>query len=126
MGMRSRVAPRILHTLHRACIVACVGLAFAAMPAGAAGSKALSLSLVNGALQQKENTVRLKQGDDVELRWTSDRPITLHLHGYDIEKKVEPGKPTVMSFKASIPGRFPVEMHGGAAHRPVLYLEVYP
>jgi cytochrome c oxidase assembly protein Cox11 len=126
MGMRSRVAPRILHTLHRACIVACVGLAFAAMPAGAAGSKALSLSLVNGALQQKENTVRLKQGDDVELRWTSDRPITLHLHGYDIEKKVEPGKPTVMSFKASIPGRFPVEVHGGAAHRPVLYLEVYP
>jgi len=124
--MRSRVAPRILHTLHRACIVACVGLAFAAMPAGAAGSKALSLSLVNGALQQKENTVRLKQGDDVELRWTSDRPITLHLHGYDIEKKVEPGKPTVMSFKASIPGRFPVEVHGGAAHRPVLYLEVYP
>jgi FtsP/CotA-like multicopper oxidase with cupredoxin domain len=124
--MRSRVAPRILRTLHRACIVACVGLAFAAMPAGAAGSKALSLSLVNGALQQKENTVRLKQGDDVELRWTSDRPITLHLHGYDIEKKVEPGKPTVMSFKASIPGRFPVEVHGGAAHRPVLYLEVYP
>ena len=70
--------------------------------------------------------IQAKKGDVVQFVVSSDAPDDIHLHGYDIEKKVEPGKPTVMSFKASIPGRFPVEVHGGAAHRPVLYLEVYP
>jgi hypothetical protein len=54
--------------------------------------------------------------------------MELHLHGYDIEVKVSPGSPAVMSFKASIPGRFSVEQHGQGPghHRAVLYLEVYP
>jgi hypothetical protein len=73
-------------------------------------------------------TLRVKRGDDVELRWSSDRRIQLHLHGYDIERAVEPQAPTVMAFKASIAGRFPVSEHGhGARHgRTVLYLEVHP
>ena len=54
--------------------------------------------------------------------------MTLHLHGYDIESKLAPGEPAAMAFKATIPGRFPVEVHGAGKgpHRPVLYLEVYP
>ncbi|HZZ92356.1 MAG TPA: hypothetical protein VFE23_07325 [Usitatibacter sp.] len=112
----------------RAFAAALVGVAILAPAAYAAEHKVLALPLVNGALHDPGQTVRVKQGDEVELRWSSDRPLALHLHGYDIESRVAPGKPAVMSFKATIPGRFPVEVHGqhGAAHRAVMYLEVYP
>ena len=55
--------------------------------------------------------IRVRQGDAVKLRWTTDRPIILHLHGYDIEAKVEPGAVAEMAFAARATGRFPVEEH---------------
>jgi hypothetical protein len=90
--------------------------------------KVLTLSVVNGSVAGVGDTVKVQQGDDLELRWSSDKPMELHLHGYDIEVKVSPQAPAVMSFKANIPGRFPVEPHGQGPghHRPVLYLEVHP
>jgi FtsP/CotA-like multicopper oxidase with cupredoxin domain len=90
--------------------------------------KVLTFAIVNGALAGGVDTVRVQQGDELELRWSSDKPIDLHLHGYDIEAKVTPQASAVMAFKANIPGRFPVEPHGQDAgrHRAVLYLEVRP
>ena len=76
--------------------------------------------------------VRVRQGDTVKLRWTSDRPIVLHLHGYDIERKVEPGSVAEMSFVARATGRFSVEEHkpdtkGGHSHGAALVrVEVVP
>jgi hypothetical protein len=116
----------IRHVL--ACLV--IAVAFNAPPgwaANAAQPKHFALSLVNGALVAPD-TIRVKQGDDVELRWTSDKPMELHLHGYDIEVKVAPAAPAMMSFSAKIPGRFPIEPHGQeqGRHRAVIYLEVLP
>jgi FtsP/CotA-like multicopper oxidase with cupredoxin domain len=122
----THAASRILRAISRAVGAALLGSALAA---GAAGHKVIALSVVNGAVRDvANNTVRVKQGDQVELRWSSDRPLTLHLHGYDIEAQVAPGRVSAMSFDAKIPGRFPVHEHaeGSANHRPVLYLEVYP
>ena len=77
--------------------------------------------------------IRVKQGDWVRLRWVSDRPIVLHLHGYDIERKVEVGAVAEMTFLARAAGRFPVEEHrpsaaGGHSHgdAPLVRIEVYP
>ena len=77
--------------------------------------------------------VRVKEGDAVKLRWTSDKPIVLHLHGYDIETKVEPGAVAEMAFAARATGRFPVEEHkpdakGGHSHgeAPLVRIEVRP
>ena len=77
--------------------------------------------------------IRVQQGDWVRLRWVSDRPIVLHLHGYDIERKVEVGAVAEMSFLARAAGRFPVEEHkpsaaGGHSHgdAPLVRIEVYP
>ena len=77
--------------------------------------------------------IRVRQGDWVRLRWISDRPIVLHLHGYDIERKVEVGAVAEMSFLARAAGRFPVEEHkpnaqGGHAHgeAPLARIEVLP
>ena len=90
--------------------------------------KAFELAIVNGEISLKSDTIRVKKGDQVELRWSSDRPIVLHLHGYDIERKVAPESAAVMSFKANLPGRFPVSehKHGGRHQPPILYLEVHP
>jgi len=106
-----------------------LGLSLGMPEVDAAEHKVIALSLVKGAVRDVPNdTVRVKEGDDVELRWTSDRPVTLHLHGYEIDAKVAPGKPAAMAFNAKFAGRFPVHEHaeGPSNHRPVLYVEVYP
>jgi hypothetical protein len=89
------------------------------------------LALKAGELPKDQRTIRVRQGESVELRWTSDQPIRLHLHGYDIEIAVKPGEPTVTALNARIAGRFSVDklqdkpgghQHGGK----VLYFEVHP
>lgn len=75
------------------------------------------------------NTIRVTQGDRVELQWTGDEAASLHLHGYDIETALEPGAAAVMAFTAEVAGRFPVETHalGGHDHEAtLLYVEVHP
>ena len=51
-----------------------------------------------------------KKGDPVELVIRSDIPETVHLHGYDIERPVAPGKPAQFRFVAEITGRFELEL----------------
>ncbi len=94
--------------------------------------RSFALALKAGELPKEQRTVKVKEGDSIELRWTSDQPVHLHLHGYDIERTVKPGEPASMSFKGSVAGRFSVDkvkgesksshQHGGK----VLYLEVHP
>lgn len=109
-----------------ALVVAFAGISAAASSEAPVPHKVIVLSVVKGAVPDLGDTVRVKQGDELELKWSSDKPMELHLHGYDIEVKVSPQAPAVMSFKAAIPGRFPIEAHGSGSHRPVVYLEVYP
>ena len=82
---------------------------------------------------QGKKVLRVKQGDQVELKWQTDEKVDLHLHGYDIEKTATPGKPVIMKFTAKATGRFPVTSHGfggakGHSHGSgaLFYLEVHP
>ena len=91
------------------------------------------LKIDNGKVPPSMRLIRVKQGDSVKLRWTTDRPIMLHLHGYDIEKKVEPGTVSEMTFQAHATGRFPVEEHKpnaqgshGHGEAPLARIEVLP
>jgi hypothetical protein len=91
------------------------------------------LRVESGRVPDNMRLIRVKQGDTVRLRWSTDRTIMLHLHGYDIEKKVEPGMIAEMTFAARATGRFPIEIHtpkegGGKAHgeAPLVQIEVYP
>ena len=90
------------------------------------------LRIERGQLPPAKRLIRVKQGDIVKLRWSSDRPIALHLHGYDIERKVEPGVVVEMSFTARATGRFPVAEHqarSGGSHThgaPIVQVEVLP
>jgi FtsP/CotA-like multicopper oxidase with cupredoxin domain len=90
--------------------------------------RVFELPLADGKAQAGVETLRVTKGDQVELRWSSNRPIMLHLHGYNIERKVAPRAPAAMAFRADVAGRFPVSehTHGAGHHRAVLYLEVHP
>lgn len=92
-----------------------------------------ALTVANGRLPENMRLIRIKQNDVVKLEWRTDKPLTVHLHGYDIEQELKPGTVTEMTFTARATGRFTVEPHigrtpsGGHAHGDVLVtIEVYP
>ncbi len=74
--------------------------------------------------------IKVIHGDVVELRWTSDEQVDLHVHGYNLEFTVLPGEVGVIAFKAHASGRFPITSHGwgkgGHSHEALTHLEVYP
>ncbi|WP_193345672.1 hypothetical protein [Blastococcus saxobsidens] len=42
---------------------------------------------------------------------TSDVADEVHLHGYDVSAPVAPGEPATLTFDATIPGVFELELH---------------
>jgi hypothetical protein len=54
---------------------------------------------------------QVKKGEKVRLVVRTDEGESIHLHGYDIDRTVAAGKPTVIAFEATIPGRFELELH---------------
>jgi plastocyanin len=55
--------------------------------------------------------VSVTEGDEVTLQIISDRPIEVHLHGYDLEEVAGAEEPGELSFEATMTGRFPIEDH---------------
>jgi len=92
------------------------------------------IKIERGRVPDTMRRIRVNEGDVVKLRWTSDQPIVLHLHGYDIEKRIPPGVIIELAFTAYATGRFPIHVHaqgagaGGNAHEdaPLAIIEVYP
>ena len=113
-------------------------LVLLAIGAGSAGVPAAELvfdvRIEHGRVPDTMQMMRVHQGDGVKLRWTSDRPLVLHLHGYDLEQRVAPDGVAELKFTASATGRFPIEIHvpgagaRGHAHddAPLAIIEVYP
>jgi len=100
----------------------------AIVTAGGAVAESLhfDLTLKNGQLPEGQRLVRVWQGDQVTLRWTTDRPFTLHVHGYELEARLGPEAAVELGFTARATGRFPLEIHGAGTERTVGYLEVHP
>src|SRR5262245_62782567 len=69
-----------------------------------------ALTVANGRVPDNMRLVRVKQNDVVKLEWRTDKPLSVHLHGYDIEQELKPGTVTEMTFTArdrTIHGRTP-------------------
>lgn len=111
-----------------------LALSLSGAPTGAATAEVTyALTIANGRVPDNMRLIRVKQNDVVKLEWRTDKPMSVHLHGYDIEQEVKPGTVTEMTFTARATGRFTVEPHigktpsGGHAHGDVLVtIEVYP
>src|SRR5712691_8373252 len=106
--------------------------------AGSAGVPAAELvfdiTIEHGRVPDIMHLMRVHEGDAVRLRWTSDRPLVLHLHGYDIEQRVAADAVAELKFTASATGRFPIHAHpqraGAGGHMqedaPLAIIEVHP
>jgi FtsP/CotA-like multicopper oxidase with cupredoxin domain len=72
----------------------------------------------------KEPTLSFDQGDTVRFRVRHGEAEEVHIHGYDIKKDLAANETANVSFEASIPGVFEVELeHSGT---PLGRLKVEP
>ncbi len=94
-----------------------------------------SVAIEGRKVDPSQKTIRVRQGVVLELAFTADEPMELHLHGYDQLLTIEPGSVAVMRLDAKTAGRFAIAGHRfgrGAgrgrspSHAVLLYLEVHP
>jgi hypothetical protein len=124
MQRRSVVASRAVVGLLALLLVAlggCAGKPPAASGASASGSSSgasgtaagqrIEISIAKGTVSGASGRVQVSKGTPVTLVVTSDVADQVHLHGYDIEKELVPGKPTTLQFTATLTGVFEVELH---------------
>ena len=92
-----------------------------------------SLAISRGQVAGNNRTIKVLEGDLVELQWIADEKLTLHLHGYDVTLELMAGEPGTMGFTAHAAGRYPVAIHRSTDHKKsghhksaVLHVEVHP
>jgi hypothetical protein len=74
-------------------------------------SASASVTVANGRPDGGLKHITVKKGGAVDLAVTSNIADEVHVHGYDIERETQAGKPLTVSFKASINGIFEIELH---------------
>jgi hypothetical protein len=65
----------------------------------------------NGQVQGGVQTLSYTNGDQIQFRVESDVAVDAHLHGYNVELPVTPGKPTSFNVPANLEGVFDLELH---------------
>jgi heme/copper-type cytochrome/quinol oxidase subunit 2 len=78
-------------------------------PEGGPRDRTFDVSIMDGEMSPEE--ISVNQGDTVTLRVSTDEPTELHVHGYDMEQEVEPGREAEIDFEADLTGRFEIEDH---------------
>lgn len=108
----SRISSRAL-ILVALLLLVLVALFFALRPEspGPGGSREETFDLAIEGGEMTPYQITAAEGDLVRLRITSDSPLEVHLHGYDLGVEVEPGETEDLSFDATITGRFEIEAH---------------
>jgi heme/copper-type cytochrome/quinol oxidase subunit 2 len=91
-------------------------------PAGAPRERTIDVAIEGGEMSPAE--ISVNEGDRVTLLVSSEEPMELHLHGYDVEQEVEPGQEAELQFEADLTGRFEIEDHG--SERELGVLQVRP
>ncbi|MEK7246122.1 MAG: hypothetical protein AAB223_08905, partial [Pseudomonadota bacterium] len=70
-------------------------------------------AVAGGQVAPTQRVLKVPHQAEVSIAWSVDRPMTIHLEGYDISVAARPGQPETMRFKAFATGRFPVHGHEG-------------
>jgi FtsP/CotA-like multicopper oxidase with cupredoxin domain len=65
----------------------------------------------DGSVVGGPQDIEVTRGDTVRIVVTSDAPDEIHLHGYDITRNPEPGRPARFQFRADAEGAFEIESH---------------
>ena len=88
------------------------------------GPTPIRITIRGGRVLGGLRRARLDQGERAVLIVRSDVSDHVHLHGYDIMRDVAPGAPARLRFRATIPGRFEVELEDRRLQ--IAQLEVRP
>lgn len=67
-----------------------------------------------GEPQGAVKKLSFRKGEQIRFRVTSDEAELVHLHGYDVERPVGPGRPASFDVPATITGRFEAELENSA------------
>jgi hypothetical protein len=68
------------------------------------------ITVANGEVVGGRRLLKVEQGKQFVLIVNADVADHVHLHGYDLMADVAPGKPARIRLKASIAGRFEIEL----------------
>ena len=101
-----------------------IGLFFALRPDNAPSGpqqRDVEASIEGGAMEPSE--VVVGEGDEVTLWVTSEEPVEVHVHGYDLEEEVGPDQAATLSIKAEETGRFGIEDHATGEELGALVVE---
>ncbi|WP_327640550.1 cupredoxin domain-containing protein [Kribbella sp. NBC_00482] len=80
-------------------------------PSGEQADVTVDVTVANGKVNPSGATIRVKAGQTVLVKAISDAAEELHIHGYDKELELAPGKPASVKFTANMKGTFEVETH---------------
>lgn len=72
----------------------------------------VELTIANKAVQGGVARHEVRLGETVVIHVTSDEAEELHVHGYDLMLELTPGRSAELTFDATIPGVFEVELEG--------------
>lgn len=88
----------------------------------------IAIEIRQGRRVAGPEVIRVTQGQELQLRLSSDQDAELHLHGYDVHIHLRAGTPREWTFVAKHSGRFELELHGKGrgAHEALGVIEVLP
>lgn len=93
----------------------------------AAQSQVFSLVVKDHALSSGPALMQARQGDTITLHVQADQEGELHLHGYELEIKLQPGGEAQLSFVADRAGRYYLHMHGpDGSHAEIATIDIQP
>jgi len=80
-------------------------------PSGEQADVTINVTVANGKVTPSGATIKVKAGQTVLVTAVSDAADEVHVHGYDKELPLTPGKPASVKFTANMKGTFEVETH---------------
>jgi hypothetical protein len=87
-------------------------------------ARRIRIDFRNGEVVGGIRRARVDQGERVRLVVRADLSDEVHLHGYDISRHIRPGAPILIVFRATVVGRFEVELE--ERHLQLAEIEVRP
>jgi hypothetical protein len=112
--MRRCTTPPIALALAAAVVTLLAGCSSSDGDGGSSSSgtvDTIRVTVKDGKVTPAAHRERVASGDKVKLVVTTDAADEVHVHGVNIEKETEPGKPTTITFVAEDPGLYEVETH---------------
>jgi hypothetical protein len=80
-------------------------------PSGDTADVTINVTVANGKVNPSGASINVKAGQTVLVTAVSDAADEVHVHGYEKQLPLTPGKPASLKFVANMKGTFEVETH---------------